>query len=520
MVTSKSLLNNCKYAVFIISTISLLFCGVSNFRKVNYLFLDKKASLIPTLNKDNQDNNLNILNANNIGLSESSIDYNKELLKPNSESKNLDTDDNTNLTIQNKGNFEKLNIERFFYNKDASGSVQSFKINVNDTSQVKLIDLSVYEADSFAFKWEKGSFEYGLSTSLSLPILKNVEINDDIDESQNFLVSNLIVFKENKYLFIKASEKIENLTIDIISPNIQQTTGRVNAIANHNSGAKYSSLGIIPREVWSNDPEINNPNRLVWDPYYYKVNKIVIHHTATDKDNPIDPIIRMRSIYNYHRITCGWGDIGYNYLIDQYGNIYEGKLGGDEAKGYHAGSANANSIGISLIGDFTNVLPTQAAQDALVRLIAEKASLFDFTPNYLSTVYGHRDVAATGCPGNAFYPLLSNTANSARSYKDNNFSYIKTIVNIVDNDLNKSIYRNNLIDIVFNNPSEISVPSWSGIGSYYIIESTVPLKITDASTPYESVIDRIRTLYIIFLLEERGEGITLRPVNKGWLVDE
>jgi N-acetylmuramoyl-L-alanine amidase len=53
------------------------------------------------------------------------------------------------------------------------------------------------------------------------------------------------------------------------------------------------------------------------------VQKLIVHHTATQNNDP-DPPATIRSIYYYHAVTQGWGDIGYNFLIDEAGNLYEG----------------------------------------------------------------------------------------------------------------------------------------------------------------------------------------------------
>jgi len=70
---------------------------------------------------------------------------------------------------------------------------------------------------------------------------------------------------------------------------------------------------------------------LVWpQAYKYKKKKIVVHHTADDDlfQTQSDVMSGVRNIYKFHTITRGWGDVGYNFLIDQFGNIYEGRAGG------------------------------------------------------------------------------------------------------------------------------------------------------------------------------------------------
>jgi len=466
-----------------------------------------------------QSNNQNTLNTSNIILNEDA-DY----------SKSPDTSLQTN-----KREVNRIDISNVTREYPLTQDIRLLDLSNINRNILSVLDISQYENLAFAFRWGSGVFKWGLGNDENtIPNLSEIEISDDLENNSDYLISNLLSFENNTYLFIEPINDLSNLEIHIYLGEYNKTNEisgdnlRILASnSNYNSGAKYSSFNIIPRETWSGDPNINDPRvrdaggRLVWEPYYYNVQKIIIHHTATPNNQ--DPIYWMKTIYNFHSISNNWGDIGYNYLIDQYGNIYEGKLGGDEAKGYHAGSANANSIGISLIGDFTSTLPTQAAQDSLVRLIAEKASLFDFTPNYLSTVYGHRDVVATGCPGNAFYPLLSNIANSARSYKDNNFSEIKNVVSMVNNGIDNGDYKNYELILLLDSNASISTIAnlfpvynnqlivWNGIDKYIIDGKMITLYIHYGYAPYESQTskDRLRTLYKIFLLRDDVKAVGL-----------
>ncbi|MBU2595550.1 N-acetylmuramoyl-L-alanine amidase, partial [Patescibacteria group bacterium] len=104
---------------------------------------------------------------------------------------------------------------------------------------------------------------------------------------------------------------------------------------------------------------------MTWAPEYVRPNKIIIHHTASG-NNPPDPAAVMRSIYYYHAVSLGWGDIGYNYLFDQYGNMYEGRAGGNMVVGAHAYGQNYGSVGLSVIGNFVNTDITSSALTSLI----------------------------------------------------------------------------------------------------------------------------------------------------------
>ncbi|HUS70763.1 MAG TPA: N-acetylmuramoyl-L-alanine amidase [Anaerolineae bacterium] len=179
---------------------------------------------------------------------------------------------------------------------------------------------------------------------------------------------------------------------------------------------------IIPQESTSGVPQPRIISRKGWganeswatrEPVYEKPTHFVIHHTVTS-NNPQDPAYIVRAIYQYHAISKGWGDIGYNFLIDRQGNIYEGRNGGDGVVGIHAGDYNYGSIGIALLGDYRTVDMTPAMKEALVSLMAWEADRFGINPVKSSyfvyrafpNMVGHRDLWTTICPGDRVYAAL------------------------------------------------------------------------------------------------------------------
>src|SRR5262249_44138986 len=130
---------------------------------------------------------------------------------------------------------------------------------------------------------------------------------------------------------------------------------------------------IISREAWGaderylhEDQDLSKP--IIWPPEYQTVEHVIIHHSATP--NFQDPLTTVRSIYYYHAVERGWGDIGYNYLVDWQGNVYEGRAGGDNVIGGHALEYSHGSSGICTIGDFMTVEPTAEALAALIWITA------------------------------------------------------------------------------------------------------------------------------------------------------
>jgi hypothetical protein len=193
---------------------------------------------------------------------------------------------------------------------------------------------------------------------------------------------------------------------------------------------------VISRAGWGADESLrfDSTGKELWPPAFYPIQKVIVHHTATQNNDP-DPAATIRSIYYYHAVTQGWGDIGYNFLIDEAGNVYEGRysrqyapgesptgedLNGNGVTAAHAQSYNSGTVGIALVGTLTNQDATPATRSALERLIAWIDSSHGIDPQgsalYTNPISGlqatfpniaaHRDVAATECPGGSFYATL------------------------------------------------------------------------------------------------------------------
>jgi uncharacterized protein YgiM (DUF1202 family) len=169
---------------------------------------------------------------------------------------------------------------------------------------------------------------------------------------------------------------------------------------------------VISRLEWgANESYRYNASGEIWPPEYAPVKHVIIHHTETA--NFQDPLIAIRSIYYYHAVTRGWGDIGYNYLVDFMGNVYEGRAGGDNVVGGHAYQYAEGSSGIGTIGSFSFQDTTPEAQAGVVWITSYvarnldplAASDFHQVPQ-LPTICGHRDVNSSSCPGDYLYDDL------------------------------------------------------------------------------------------------------------------
>ncbi len=165
-----------------------------------------------------------------------------------------------------------------------------------------------------------------------------------------------------------------------------------------------------------------------WPLSYSKdVNLLVVHHTALYiSDDDRDPAERMRALYQYHAENRGWGDIGYNYVIDEKGQIYEGRTGGRHVVAGHAYCNNVGTIGISLMGNFELEQPSQAQVQSLQWLLKELSVTYGINPangvehhgkKFLTPFVGHRDLVSTDCPGYYMYGAMGQVTANVRSGK-------------------------------------------------------------------------------------------------------
>ncbi|GAB2873528.1 hypothetical protein GCM10027074_46640 [Streptomyces deserti] len=179
------------------------------------------------------------------------------------------------------------------------------------------------------------------------------------------------------------------------------------------------------------DGKVNSPEQ------YFPLQSITVHHTATPNDDP-DPAATVRAIYEFHAITNDWGDIGYHFLIDETGTLYEGRYSGDDGipafdkdgnlvTAFHTGGFNSGNLGIALLGTLNDRPPTDAAKASLTRLIKVITRYKGLDPQAqttytnpvngvtkdVRTISGHRDWLQTECPGQTMYDLLAEVRTAA-----------------------------------------------------------------------------------------------------------
>jgi hypothetical protein len=183
---------------------------------------------------------------------------------------------------------------------------------------------------------------------------------------------------------------------------------------------------MITREQWGADPRLMNCTPLVAD--FLRVG--FVHHTAGTNSytrSQADDIVR--GIYAYDTNGHGWCDIGYNFLVDRFGDVFEGRSGGitNDVVGAAQMGFNTGAFSLAMMGTFDHVAPPSAAMRALKRLLAWRLDVAHLNPKaraymtsaggytdryprgtsvLLHTISGHRDTGITDCPGTILYGLL------------------------------------------------------------------------------------------------------------------
>ncbi|MFF2216783.1 N-acetylmuramoyl-L-alanine amidase [Streptomyces antibioticus] len=194
-------------------------------------------------------------------------------------------------------------------------------------------------------------------------------------------------------------------------------TDRGGAAAVEEPFRAFRSLDIVRRADWGAQETKATASR-----DFSPVQALTVHHTATPANDP-DPVRTLRTIHELHAVHNGWGDIGYHFLVDPSGRIYEGRssgtatpghnAAGEIVGGFHTAGFNTGNIGIALLGTMTDRPPAAPALRSLTRLLAGLARAHGIDPQagimYANPVTGaasrilaldgHGGRTSTECPG-------------------------------------------------------------------------------------------------------------------------
>ncbi|MGY1690052.1 N-acetylmuramoyl-L-alanine amidase [Geodermatophilus sp. SYSU D01105] len=227
-----------------------------------------------------------------------------------------------------------------------------------------------------------------------------------------------------------------DVQLDLVDPGDSAADGSLGTPdIQDTADAAMAMPAVYSRAQWGADESI-----MGWDPEYAPTIKAAtLHHTADSNNYTADQVPAiMRSIYRYHSVSRGWGDIGYNVIVDKFGRLWEGRYGGlaRPVVGAHAIGFNSGTFGVSMLGTYESVAVPQATVDAVAAVIGWKFSLHGVDPRgstvltaggggtskyaagqrvTLPTIFGHRDVGRTACPGTQGYARLGEIRNQVTS---------------------------------------------------------------------------------------------------------
>ena len=191
--------------------------------------------------------------------------------------------------------------------------------------------------------------------------------------------------------------------------------------------ASTARPSIVRRADWGADESIirGKPS------YARRLVGAFVHHTAgSSPASSEESAAILRAIQVYHVKSNGWKDIGYNFLVDPFGQAFEGRAGGMQRNviGAHVLGFNTGSVGVSLLGNFQKQDPTPEALAALAELLAWRMDIGHVDPlsqvgyfsggtvHTLRAVSGHRDANSTACPGQRLYTQLDTIAGDVSSH--------------------------------------------------------------------------------------------------------
>jgi N-acetylmuramoyl-L-alanine amidase len=224
-----------------------------------------------------------------------------------------------------------------------------------------------------------------------------------------------------------------DLRLDLVDPGTSDADASVTAQPMSTAGAAVTQPAILTRAQWGADESLRNG----FAGYGETIKAGFVHHTtgASDYTSAEVPAL-IRSIYAYHTQTLGWSDIGYNFLVDRFGRLFEGRWGGMDRPviGAHTGGFNTNTVGVAALGDHETSTVPAAVMTGFGQLLGWKLGLHGADPygrvtltsgggdsnRYpagqtveFNVISGHRDASYTLCPGQHLYPRLSEIRSEA-----------------------------------------------------------------------------------------------------------
>jgi hypothetical protein len=219
-------------------------------------------------------------------------------------------------------------------------------------------------------------------------------------------------------------ELIQSLTIDASYITVNNKKATMIGAGSRSSNCPSQPFILSRSDWWGNLPadELSYPNATNTKTVSYNTNTThgFIHHGASS-NNYIDGASIVRAYWNFHVNSRGWKDIGYNYLVDKFGNLYMGRHNDDwpnkDVLGAHTGVCNPYSFAICAVGDYDTIQFNSVMLNSINHLMAYKCDLRGMNPVGTGFIYnatidiisGHRVApgASTTCPGDSAFNILN-----------------------------------------------------------------------------------------------------------------
>ncbi|HSR25522.1 MAG TPA: peptidoglycan recognition protein, partial [Candidatus Eisenbacteria bacterium] len=235
---------------------------------------------------------------------------------------------------------------------------------------------------------------------------------------------------------VRAGRAPADLRVELVDPGDSPADAHVGQTPPAAASAAIGMPTIYTRAQWGADESLRNSGPR----YSSTIKGGFVHHTdgANGYSSSDVPKI-IRGIYAYHVLSNGWSDIGYNFLVDRFGRIWEGRYGGMDRPviGAHTAGFNTDTFGVAAIGNYDTTAAPSAMLSGIARVMAWKLSLHYRNPNGTMTltsgggdtnrypagtvvtkptISAHRDMGYTACPGQYLYAQLATIRSQAASY--------------------------------------------------------------------------------------------------------
>lgn len=241
-------------------------------------------------------------------------------------------------------------------------------------------------------------------------------------------------------LQIKTPVDVQGVQIDLFDGNYKSNEDRIQKDILYQAPPTKGNRNcpefpiMITRAEWCGGSASCTQVLEPYSPTYISPTHIVIHHGASP-NTYTDGQAVVRSYYNYHVNTLGWIDIGYNYIVDKYGNFFQGRhnpnLPTTDVRGAHAGAANNGSIGVNYPGNLDVEIATAIQMQRVSELLAwwfdhkaydplssEEMQTQAYGVQIQPRITGHRDINNTTCPGNDLHSRLPDLRNMTKQIID------------------------------------------------------------------------------------------------------